>query len=77
VVSHFLNSRCVDYWNAIIHILKYIKGSPGKKAYYMVIITIVKLHVIQMLIRQDVCLDRKFTFGYNVLIGDNLISWKK
>ncbi|XP_068504637.1 secreted RxLR effector protein 161-like [Phaseolus vulgaris] len=30
VVSQFLNSPCEDHWNAVICILKYIKGSPGK-----------------------------------------------
>jgi len=34
VVSQFLNSQCKDHWNAIIHILKYIKGSPGKGLLY-------------------------------------------
>jgi len=37
MVSQFLNSPCVDHWNAIIHILnilKYINGSLGKYLLY-------------------------------------------
>ena len=72
MISQFLNSPCVDHWNAFICILKYIKGSSGKKVCYMVTITILKLSIIQMLIRQN----RKSTSGYCVSSGDNLISWK-
>jgi len=34
VVSQFINFRCVDHWNAIIIVLKYIKGSPEKGLLY-------------------------------------------
>ena len=34
MVSQFLNSLCKDLWNAVIHILKYIKGSPEKGLLY-------------------------------------------
>ena len=34
VVSQFLNSPCVDHWNAVIRILKYIKGSLRKGLLY-------------------------------------------
>ena len=34
VVSQFLNSPCEDHWNAVIHIVKYIKGSLGKELLY-------------------------------------------
>ena len=34
VVSQFLNSPCEDHWNAVIRILKYIKGSPEKGLLY-------------------------------------------
>jgi len=34
VVSQFLNSSCENHWNAIICILKYIKGYPGKGLLY-------------------------------------------
>jgi len=34
VVNKYLNSLCEDHWNAIICILKYIKGSLGKRLLY-------------------------------------------
>jgi len=34
VLSQFLNSQCEDHWNVVIHILKYIKGSPRKELLY-------------------------------------------
>jgi len=55
VVSQVLNSPCANHWNAIIPILKYIKGSSGKGLIYGHNI-ILKLSVIQMLIGQDLLL---------------------
>jgi len=34
VITQFLNSPCEDHWNAVIHILKYIKGYLGKWLLY-------------------------------------------
>jgi hypothetical protein len=34
VVSQFRNAPCVDHWNAVIRILKYIKSAPGKGLLY-------------------------------------------
>lgn len=34
LVSHFLNSPCVDHLNSFIHMLKYIKRSPEKSLIY-------------------------------------------
>jgi len=34
VVSQFLYSPYVDHWNAVIYIVKYIKGSLGKDLLY-------------------------------------------
>jgi len=34
VVSQFLNSPCQEHMNALIRILKYIKGAPGKALIY-------------------------------------------
>ena len=34
VVSQFLQSLCDNHWDAIIHILCYIKGTPGQEVLY-------------------------------------------
>ena len=75
MVSQFLNSPCKDHWNAVIRILKYIKGSPGKGLIYGC-----NKHT------RVVCYsntdwagslaDRRSTSEYCVSIGGNLISWK-
>jgi len=75
VVSQFLNSPCEDHWNAVIRIVKYIKGSPGKGLLYGH-----NNHTI-VVCYSDVDWarspsDRRSTSGYRVSIGDNLISWK-
>ena len=33
VVSQFLQSPCVSHWDVVIHILRYIKGTPAKGCY--------------------------------------------
>jgi len=76
VVSQFLNSPCIDHWNAVICILKYIKGSPGKDLLYG------HNNHSKVVCYSDVdwaesSSDRRFTSGYCVLIGDKLISWKR
>jgi len=75
VVSQFLNFPCFDHLNAVTRILKYIKGSPGKGLLYghndhtgVVCYTNVDWAGSPS--------DRRFTSGYCVSIGGNLISWK-
>ena len=76
MVSQFLNFPCVDHWNAVICILKYIKGSPRK----MLVIydqnnhTRVVCYSDANWVRSP--FDRRPTFEYCVSIGDYLISWK-
>src|ERR1044072_6265331 len=75
VVSQFLNSPCESHWNAVVRILRYIKGSPGKELVYTD-----KGHTYVFGYADadwagDVN-DRRSTSGYCVLIGGNLISWK-
>jgi len=75
VVSQFLNSPCEVHWNAVIRIVKYIKGSPRKGLLYG--------HNNHTKV---VCYsyadwagspsNRRSTSSYCVSIGDNLISWK-
>jgi len=75
VVSQLLNSLCVDLLNATTHILKYIKGSPGKGLLYghndhtgVVCYTYTDWAGSPS--------DRISAFRYWVSIGGNLISWK-
>ncbi|XP_014511919.1 uncharacterized protein LOC106770633 [Vigna radiata var. radiata] len=75
MLSQFLNSPSEDHWNAIICILKYIKGSLGKGLLYG------SSNHIRVVSYSDVDWvgppsDRRSTSGYCVSIGGNLISWK-
>jgi hypothetical protein len=75
VVSQFLNSPCEGHWDAVIRILKYIKGAPGKGLLYGD-----RGHT-QIVGYSDADwagspADRRSTSGYCVFIGGNLISWK-
>ena len=75
MVSQFLNYPCVDHWNAVIHILKYIKGSPRKGLLYGYSNhTRVVCYTDVDWARSPV--DRRSTSSYCVSTGDNLISWK-
>ena len=75
VVSQFLNSPCQEHWDAVIRILKYIKGAPGKGLIYE------NRGHTQIVGYSDADwagspIDRRSTSGYCVLVGGNLISWK-
>jgi len=70
-VSQFLNFSCEEHWNAVILILKYIKGSPGKGLLYC------HNNHTKVVCYSDVDWtgspsDRRSTFGYCISIGDNL-----
>ena len=74
-VSQFLNSPCEDHWNVVIHIVKYIQGSPGKSLLYS------HNNHTKVVCYSDADWagspsNRRSTSGYCVSIGDNLISWK-
>jgi len=72
VVSQFLNSPCNDQWDAVVRIIKYIKGAPRKELLYED-----KGHA-QIVGYDGVgyagSYDRRSISGYCVLIGSNLIS---
>ena len=75
VVSQFLQSPCDSHWDAVVRILRYIKGSPGKGLLYEN-----KGHT-QVIGYCDADWagspsDRRSTSGYCIFVGGNLISWK-
>ncbi|KAI5430700.1 hypothetical protein KIW84_035060 [Lathyrus oleraceus] len=76
MVSQFLNSPCQEHMDAVIRILRYIKCALGKGLVYEN-----KGHT-QIVGYSDADwagspIDRRSTSGYYVLVGGNLISWKK
>lgn len=75
LVSQFLQSPCDSHWNAVIRILRNIKGSPGQGLLYE------DRGHINIVGYSDADwagspFDRLSTSGYCVLIGGNLESWK-
>ena len=76
IVSQFLQSLCDSHWDAVIRILRYIKGTPGQGVLYE------NRGHTQIIGYCDVDwasspVDRLSTSRYCVFIGGNLISWKK
>ena len=75
VVSQFMNSPRTSHWDAIIHILRYLKKAPGRGILY-------KDHghcKIEGFSDADWAgcpMDRRSTSGYCVFVGGNLVSWK-
>ena len=75
VVSQFPQSSCDSHWDAIVRILRYVKGSPSQGVLYE------NRGHIQIVSYSDVdwagsLTDRRSTLGYCVFIRGNLISWK-
>nr|CAN63843.1 hypothetical protein VITISV_036670 [Vitis vinifera] len=75
VVSQFLQSPCDNHWDAMIRILRYIKGTPGQGMLYED-----RGHT-QIVGYTDADWagspsNKRSTSGYCVFIGGNLISWK-
>jgi len=75
MVSQFLNSPCKDHWDAVVHIVKYIKNAPGKG-----LLCEDKGHarVVGYSDAENAgsLSDRRSTSSYCVFFGGNLISWK-
>ncbi|XP_052728811.1 secreted RxLR effector protein 161-like [Vigna angularis] len=75
VVSQFMQAPCIDHWNALIRILRYVKKAPGQGLLYE---DKGSIHV------SGYCdadwagspIDRRSTTGYCVFLGGNIISWK-
>ncbi|XP_065861932.1 uncharacterized mitochondrial protein AtMg00810-like isoform X3 [Euphorbia lathyris] len=75
VVSQFMSSPTVDHWTALVQILCYLKGTPGRGLLYK------NYGHTQIECFSDADWagdkdDRRSTTGYCVFVGGNLISWK-
>ena len=73
IVSQFLQSPCDSHWDAVIRILRYVKGTPGQEVLYEN-----KGHT-QIVGYSDANwanspTDKRSTSGYCVFIGGNLMS---
>ena len=75
VVSQFLQSLCDSHWDAVVRILRYIKGTPGQGVLYEN-----RGHTLVVGYSDTDWAgsptDRRSTSGYCVFIRGNLISWK-
>ncbi|KAJ9542741.1 LOW QUALITY PROTEIN: hypothetical protein OSB04_029247 [Centaurea solstitialis] len=75
VVSQFMSSPRTTHWDAVCHILKYLKGAPGYGIKYQNH----GHHDIEGFTDADYDGDptsRRSTTGYCVFVGGNLVSWK-
>ncbi|KAK9080267.1 hypothetical protein SSX86_001943 [Deinandra increscens subsp. villosa] len=75
VVSQFMSSPRTSHWEAVYHILKYLKGAPGRGILYQNN----GHHTLQGFTDADYNGDptsRRSTTGYCILVGGNLVSWK-
>ncbi len=74
VVSQFMESPRTGHWDAVIRILRYLKGTPGRGLLYR------NYGHIQIQGYTDAdwagSYDRRSTSGYCVFMGGNLVSWK-
>ena len=75
VVSQFLQSPCDSHWDAVICILRCIKGIPDQTVLYE---NKGHIHIVRYCDADWVGspADSRFTSGYCVFIGRNLVSWK-
>ena len=75
VVSQFLQSPCDRHWDAVIHILHYIKGTPGQGVLYE---NRGHTQIIGYCDADwaDSPVERRSTSRYCVFIGGNIISRK-
>ncbi|XP_058784708.1 secreted RxLR effector protein 161-like [Vicia villosa] len=75
IVSQFLNALCDTHWNAVIQILRYIKNAPGRGLLYEDNVD-AKITCYFDADWAGSPSDKRSTFGYCILIGENMISWK-
>ncbi|GAB2287706.1 hypothetical protein Dimus_037952 [Dionaea muscipula] len=75
VVSQCLSDPRIPHWEVVLHILRYIKGHPGRGLVY----SSHGYNRIEGFSDADwagLPSDRKSITGYCVFVGGNLISWK-
>ncbi|GAV76750.1 hypothetical protein CFOL_v3_20223 [Cephalotus follicularis] len=74
VVSQFLATPKIIHWNAVIQILRYLKGNPGPGLVYRDYGN----RRVEGFSDADwgSPVDRRSIIGYCVFVGDNLVSWK-
>ncbi|XP_047264082.1 uncharacterized mitochondrial protein AtMg00810-like [Capsicum annuum] len=75
VVSPFITSPCDSNWDAIVRILRYIKPAPGKGLLFE---DRGHEHIVGYTDADwaGSPSNKRSTFGYCVLVGGNLVSWK-
>jgi len=80
-----MHNPCIDYWNAVIHILRYLKNTPRQELLFMKIKGIPKsLDIVSGSWYVTYCdagwvdspIDKDSTTVYCVFCGGNIISWK-
>ena len=75
VVSQYMSFPTVDNWAAVEHILCYLKGAPGRGILY----SNHGHNRVECFTDADWAgskEDRRFTSGYCVFVGGNLVLWK-
>ena len=70
-LSQFLSKPMKSHYQAALHVLKYLKGSPGRGLFFS------SESDIQLKAFSDACPDsRRSITGYCVFLGNSLDSWK-
>ncbi|GAV82290.1 hypothetical protein CFOL_v3_25742, partial [Cephalotus follicularis] len=75
VVTQFLSSPWSSHWDAIIRILRYLKGSPGRGLLYCNH-GHYRVEGFSDVYWAGSPFDRRSTIGNCVFVGSNLVSWK-
>jgi Reverse transcriptase (RNA-dependent DNA polymerase) len=75
VVSRFMHCPSEEHMEAVMRILRYLKGAPGRGIYFR------KYQHLEVVGYSDAdwagcAIDRKSTAGYFTFVGGNLVTWK-
>ena len=75
VVSQFMSAPRLPHWEAVLRIVKYLKAHPGRGLFYRE-----NGHLcVEAFTDSDwvgAPSDRRYTTGYCVFLGGNLVNWK-